>query len=115
MAERELGDEITWRAKHIGIWQNLSVKITDYQAPHYFQDEMLKGAFQSMAHQHYFEASREGTSMRDVFVFESPLGILGRWFNHIFLTKYMYKLLQKRNQFIQAYAEGAEWERLLKG
>ena len=41
----ELGDEVTWRAKHFGIYQTLSSKITKLKAPFYFQDCMVKGAF----------------------------------------------------------------------
>ena len=29
----ELGETVTWRAKHFGIWQSLTSKITDYNYP----------------------------------------------------------------------------------
>jgi hypothetical protein len=29
----ELGETVTWRAKHFGVWQNLTSKITDLSTP----------------------------------------------------------------------------------
>ena len=101
----QLNDTVTWRAKHFGIWQNLTVKITACTPFEYFRDEMQKGAFKSMQHEHYFIETPAGTLMKDVFNFESPLGILGRIFNALILTNYMTKFLITRNQFIKSVAE----------
>ena len=61
----ELDDTITWRATHLGIRQKLTVRITQFDRPHYFEDIMLKGAFKSMKHQHYFEEKNGITIMKD--------------------------------------------------
>src|ERR1700761_416585 len=74
----ELGETVTWRAKHFGIWQNLTSKITEFDRPYIFVDEMVDGAFRSFRHEHHFSVKGDITSMHDVFVFESPLGILGK-------------------------------------
>lgn len=87
------------------IWQNLTTKITAFNAPHFFADEMVSGAFKSFRHEHYFTADGNGTLMRDVFVFESPCGILGRAFNKLVLTRYMTELLERRNEVIKRVAE----------
>src|ERR1700744_4744274 len=50
----ELGESVTWRAKHFGIWQSLTSKITEFDQPNFFVDEMVKGAFKSFRHQHHF-------------------------------------------------------------
>lgn len=39
-----LGESVTWRAKHFGIYQKLTSKVTDFDMPNYFVDEMVKGA-----------------------------------------------------------------------
>jgi ligand-binding SRPBCC domain-containing protein len=101
----ELGETVTWRAKHFGIWQTLTSKIVEYDRPNLFVDEMVSGAFKSFRHEHHFIASGDQTIMKDVFEFESPLGILGRIFNKLILTRYMTKLLVKRNGAIKATAE----------
>ena len=33
----ELGETVTWRAKHFGVWQNLTSKITDFNSPAFFK------------------------------------------------------------------------------
>ena len=43
--------------------------------------------------------------MRDVFTFESPLGVLGKIANVLFLERYMRQFLQQRNAFLQQKAE----------
>lgn len=107
------GEQVTWSAIHLGIRQRLTVKITRMDAPHYFRDEMLKGAFKSMGHDHFFEEQNGQTLMKDVFVFESPLGFIGKAFNSIFLTSYMRRFLLERNQMIKQFAESEEWQRVL--
>ena len=101
----ELGETVTWRAKHFGIWQTLTSKITEFDHPNYFVDEMVRGTFKSIRHEHYFLSRNGQTLMRDVFVFESPLGILGKFVNWLALTKYMTDLLKERNRVIKATAE----------
>ena len=101
----ELGETVTWRAKHFGIWQNLTSKITEFDQPNYFVDEMVQGAFKSFRHEHHFSNTDGHTLVKDVFIFESPLGILGKLFNWLVLTKYMMKLLEERNKMIKETAE----------
>lgn len=101
----ELGDEVTWRAKHFGIYQNLSSKITKLKAPYYFQDCMLKGAFCFIKHDHFFEEKNGVTEMKDVFSYGVPYGIFGKLFNKLILKNYMIDLLTERNRVIKEVAE----------
>src|SRR5438128_168863 len=74
-----LGQRVTWRAKHLGVWQNLTSEITAMEPPTHFQDTMVQGAFRSMQHDHYFRSlSSCETEMKDVFCFAAPLSLLGR-------------------------------------
>ena len=41
----ELHETVTWRAKHFGVYQTLTSKITTFNRPNLFTDEMVKGAF----------------------------------------------------------------------
>jgi ligand-binding SRPBCC domain-containing protein len=100
-----LGETVTWRAKHFGIWQNLTSKITRFEYPNYFTDEMMTGAFKSFKHDHVFSSVDGQTIMKDVFEYESPLGLLGKLANFLFLTSYMRKLLLIRNRVIKEAAE----------
>jgi ligand-binding SRPBCC domain-containing protein len=106
----QLDDYVTWRARHFGIWQELTSKITEYQYPTYFCDEMQKGAFKSLRHEHHFFIQGNDTLMTDLFVFESPLGILGKVANVLVLNNYMRNLLTHRNAVIKSIAESEEWK-----
>jgi ligand-binding SRPBCC domain-containing protein len=101
----ELGDEVTWRAKHFGIYQTLSSRITKLKAPHYFQDCMIKGAFSFIKHDHFFEERNGITEMKDVFAYGVPYGIFGNLFNRVVLKKYMTNILTTRNQVIKEVSE----------
>jgi ligand-binding SRPBCC domain-containing protein len=101
----ELGETVTWRAKHFGVWQNLTSKITEFKSPDHFTDEMVSGAFKSFRHEHLFFAVNDQTVMKDIFTFESPLGWLGRMANILFLGRYMERLLEERNKVVKLAAE----------
>jgi ligand-binding SRPBCC domain-containing protein len=109
----DLHDWVTWRATHLGFRQTLTSRITEFTYPTYFCDEMVKGAFKSFRHEHHFHPLGQGTEMKDIFTFQSPLGILGRAANHLFLTGYMKKLLTERNQVIRTFAETDQWKKVL--
>lgn len=108
------GEQVTWRAKHFGIAQSLTSKITQFQYPYRFRDEMIKGAFRMIKHDHLFEESDDKTVMRDKFQFESPGWILGMVFNRLILIKYLRNLLIKRNQMIKEVAENEKWKQILE-
>jgi ligand-binding SRPBCC domain-containing protein len=102
----ELGETVTWRARHFGLWQTLTSKIVELDFPNSFTDVMVHGAFKSFRHEHHFRAIQDRTTMTDIFVFESPFGMLGRMVNALFLERYMTKLLVERNRVIKETAEG---------
>lgn len=100
-----LNDWVTWQAKHFGVTQKLTSKITKFEHPHYFVDEMAEGAFKNFKHEHIFTEENGHTTMIDIFDYNSPLGILGRVADVIFLRKYMHHLLAQRNIIVKEYAE----------
>ncbi|UJF35966.1 SRPBCC family protein [Paenibacillus hexagrammi] len=105
----ERDETVTWEATHFGIRQRLSVRITEFEAPRYFVDEQMKGAFKWFKHSmSLFPAG--GTQMIDIFVYESPLGILGKLADVLFLKRYMTQFLEKRNEFIKHAAEERVFE-----
>jgi ligand-binding SRPBCC domain-containing protein len=57
-----MGDEVTWEARHLGIKQRLTVRITGFERPARFQDTMISGTFKSMKHDHEFIAQPTGTA-----------------------------------------------------
>jgi ligand-binding SRPBCC domain-containing protein len=104
-----LGEDVTWEATHLGIRQRLTSRITIFDRPIHFRDSQVKGAFQRFDHDHFFEISKQGTTlMRDVFDYKSPLGWLGIMADHLFLESYMRTFLIKRNLLIKKVAEMPE-------
>lgn len=101
----KLGDTVTWEAVHFGIKQHLTSKITTYERPHRFIDEMVRGAFQEMKHLHEFVPQPCGTLLIDTFTFRAPLGLLGRLAETLVLTRYMKGLLLTRNRYLKQIAE----------
>ncbi len=108
-----LGEEVTWRARHLGIWQNLTAQITIYDRPRHFRDSMVKGAFKRFDHDHFFAETSAGTNVRDAFTFEAPFGVLGLAANRLFLTKYMRGFLTARNRIVKRVAESEKWREFL--
>ena len=111
------GEQVTWRARHFWIMQELTSAITAFEPPAYFQDTMLRGAFQSMQHDHYFRElpslpdGMPQTEMRDVFRFAAPLGPLGWLAERLVLRRYMTELLRERNRIIQQVAADGSWQK----
>ncbi len=108
-----LDEFVTWRASHFGFKQKLTSKITGFQKPIYFKDEQIKGIFKSFCHEHKFEQTNQGVIMTDIFDFQSPLGVFGKFFNYVILKKYLIKLLTERNAVIKQFAESDEWKKVL--
>ena len=99
------GETVTWRARHFGIWQELTAKITEFEPPHRFVDEMVAGAFRHFYHEHRFEAKESGTLMTDTFEYSVPYGLAGKLFDRLILHCYMKRFLTRRNQVIRELAE----------
>ncbi len=106
----DLGQRVTWRAKHFGVWQTLTSEITAMDRPRFFRDTMIRGAFRSMEHDHFFRPLPEDRNeMKDVFCFEAPLGLLGRAAEVAILRRYRRALLMERNSVLKGIAESGTW------
>lgn len=110
----KLNDVVTWRAKHFGVYQNLTSKITEYESPKFFVSEMVKGAFKKFHHKHIFEQRGNETVMTDKIEIKAPFGLVGELFTKFILKDYMAKFLKERNKTIKQIAEGNDWKKLLK-
>ena len=99
-----LGDIVTWEARHFGIVQNLTVKITKYNFPYSFQDSQVKGIFASFSHDHVFEDKKEFTLMKDIFVFRCPFWPIGLVAVPI-VRYHLRNFLITRNSLIKEIAE----------
>lgn len=107
-------ETVTWKAKHLYKTRVLKSKITAMDPPRSFTDEMVTGDFSRLRHEHHIKPIENGCLLIDLFDFDAPWGVFGKWANALFLTKYMRKLLEHRNQVIKEYAESDKWKFILE-
>src|SRR6185436_16561566 len=81
----ELGEEVEWRARHLGLVWRLRSRITAMDRPRTFTDEQVKGPCASFAHRHEFVAEAGGTRIVDDWTYVPPLGPIGRLADALFL------------------------------
>jgi ligand-binding SRPBCC domain-containing protein len=101
----ELGDCVTFEGVHFGIRQQLSGRIVAYERPLFFVDEMTRGAFNRMRHEHFFQAQHGGTLMIDRLDFASPLGVCGIIADVLFVKAHLRRFLWRRNRVLKHMAE----------
>lgn len=95
-----LGETVTWRARHFGMWFTMTAQVTALERPHRFVDEQVKGPFKAFTHEHSFEQLPVGSRMTDTVTVASP--ILGRLMERAILVPYLRRLIAKRNIAISA-------------
>jgi ligand-binding SRPBCC domain-containing protein len=101
----ELGESVTWRARHFGFVMELTSRITAFDRPTRFVDEQVSGPFSAFRHEHRFEPTHGGTLMVDDWDHRSPLGPLGRLVDAVVLDRYLRRQLRIRAATIRRVAE----------
>jgi ligand-binding SRPBCC domain-containing protein len=109
----EKDDTVTWKARHFFKTRILRVKASEMKKPELYVDEQSEGDFKMMKHEHHFKQCNNGTILIDLFHYEISYGFIGDWFNHFYLTKYIRRLLEHRNNTIKEYAETGRWKKIL--
>lgn len=102
-----LGQTVTFEGTHFGMRQRLTVRVTAFERPTLFVDEMIEGRFKSFKHIHEFTPKDGGTLMRDTLEWTSPLGIIGRIVDTLLLERHLRDLVSKRNEKLKEIAESA--------
>ncbi|GGH02571.1 hypothetical protein GCM10011586_17970 [Silvibacterium dinghuense] len=99
-------EQVTWRARQFGIWVRHTSVISQYRAPEFFEDSMVRGVFRIFRHQHFFRTLTDGsTEMRDHLTFAMPFGVFGRAVEVALVRRRMEELLSARNRQIKRVAE----------
>jgi ligand-binding SRPBCC domain-containing protein len=98
-----LGEEVTWRARHFGVWFTMTSRITALDRPHCFVDEQTRGPFRSFRHEHLFESVGDDTVMTDTITLASPVfGILAE---RMVLVPYLRRLIIARGRHLVSALE----------
>lgn len=101
----ELGEQVTWWARHFGFTFQMTSRITEMNRPSRFVDEQVAGPFRKWRQLHSFEAVADGTRMVDTIHYEVRFGPLGQAVDRLFLNRYLTDLIAQRNDFIKQAAE----------
>jgi ligand-binding SRPBCC domain-containing protein len=101
----ELGETVTWRARHFGRWWTLTSRITVVERPTGFEDVQATGPFRSFRHRHTFRSVDGGTVVTDDWQHTAPFGPLGLLADRLVLARHMRRLLETRNAALKAAAE----------
>lgn len=98
------GQDVTWRARHFGIPLTMTSRVTEFNFPHSFTDEQVRGPFNAFRHIHQFQATPNGSIMTDRVEFTAPSGILGRAVERLVLARYLERLITARGRYLAGYA-----------
>ena len=98
-----LGETVTWRARHFGIWWTMTSQITALDRPTRFVDEQVRGPFKAFVHEHRFESIATGCRMTDTITVASP--VFGALAERVVLVPYLRRLIAKRNAHLLATHE----------
>jgi len=90
-----LGETVTWRARHFGVWFTMTSRITELDRPWRFVDEQVRGPFRVFRHEHLFVEVGDRTRMTDTLTVGSP--IFGRLVERLVLVPYLQRLIARRN------------------
>jgi len=104
----ELGDEVTFEARHFGFKFRMTSKIVEFDRPRQFVDEMTKGPFKRLRHIHRFEPTEGGTNAIDEMEFASPFGLMGLLVDRLFVSRHLREFLMARNVALKRILEGDE-------
>ncbi|WP_239021680.1 SRPBCC family protein [Nocardioides jishulii] len=95
-----LGEEVSWRARHLGIWWSMTSRITVLEPGRRFVDEQVRGPFKRFRHEHRFDAVDGRTRMVDTIDFDAPFGPLGSVAERLVLARYLERLIRTRNEHL---------------
>ncbi|HDR05408.1 MAG TPA: CDP-paratose 2-epimerase [Candidatus Marinimicrobia bacterium] len=83
-------------------WRTL---ITNYNPPHEFVDEQIKGPYSYWHHRHQFYTEGDTTVIEDTVTYTIPFGILGRILHTLFIRKKLRKIFEYRKDIIEKLFE----------
>lgn len=108
-----MGEQVTFRGRHFGMWREMTSRITVYDRPRHFRDSMVAGPFRHFDHDHHFEAEGEATRMTDVYQFTLGYGPIGRLIDRLLLEGHFARFVTRRNRILKDIAESDRWREFL--
>ena len=107
------GDSVSIQARHISRFRSISLKVTSFEQPWYYQEELIKGDLPFYKHEHHFKEIDNGSIMIDVITYGHPNDLIGKMLASFYMKTYIEKLANERNRLIKEYAESEKWRVLI--
>ena len=95
------GTLIDYTINIFGIGVHWRTLISDYNPPHNFTDEQLKGPYTFWHHRHEFISSSDGTLIRDTVAYALPFGMLGRLVHALLVKRQLRQIFDFRTSAIK--------------
>ena len=102
----DLNDLVTFEGIHLGVRQRLTARVVQMERPARFVDEQVSGAFKALRHVHEFEERDGVTLMRDTIEWISPLGLLGKLADYLFVAAHLRSFISTKQEALKQLAEG---------
>lgn len=103
------GEVVTWEATHFHIHWRMTSRITLFDPPGCFVDEMVKGPFASFRHEHLFHEQGDETLMTDSITLSTWKGPQ-RGLTDLIVKRYLRTLIAERGKLIKLEAERLDWK-----
>lgn len=104
----ELGEEVEFEARHLGMTRRLRSRVTEFDRPRRFVDEQVAGPFRALRHEHVFEASAGGTRLTDRVRIEVGWSALGWVAERLLVGPHLRAVLRGHQENIKRAAESGE-------
>jgi len=95
-----MDEEVTWSARHFLVRWRMTVRITGFERPRWFRDEMVEGPFAAFRHDHFFAPVEGGTRMQDELTFRMPAGAAGRLVGSLLVAPHLEHFVAERNRLL---------------
>ncbi len=96
--ELATGTLIRYKLRWHGLPMRWTSEIVDWDPPHCFVDNQIKGPYALWHHEHRLASQGEGTLIRDEVTYALPLGVIGRLINALFVHKDVEGIFDYREQ-----------------
>jgi ligand-binding SRPBCC domain-containing protein len=100
-----MGDTVTFEGTHFLLRLRFTARIVEFDRPRRFVDELVRSSFRKLRHVHEFDERDGATIMRDTLDWISPLGLLGRIADVLFVTRHMRSFVTRKQLALKELAE----------
>ena len=105
-----IGRLIDYKIYLMGIPIHWRTLITNFDPPHTFIDQQIKGPYTIWHHTHTFQKVDGGVEIKDRVVYSIPFSILGRILNFLWIRKDLENIFNYRKKVIDELFENDDYK-----